>query len=88
MKASDLKTKTKDELVKNLLELKKEQMEARFQLSAGQLEDTSKVRKLRRTVARIQTQLNAPVEAKETKAKPAAKAKAAPKKTTKKDTAA
>jgi hypothetical protein len=68
--------------------LKKDQMEARFQLSAGQLEDTSKVRKMRRDAARIQTAMNMPADAKETKAKPAAKAKAAPKKTTKKDKAA
>lgn len=59
MKATELNTKSKDELVKMLLELKKEQMEMRFQLAAGQLEDTSKVMKLRRDIARVNTMLSA-----------------------------
>lgn len=80
MKISELKTKSKDELVKTLLDLKKQQMELRFQLSAGQLENASQIRKVRRDIARIGTALNAPADAKETKtAKPAKKAAAAKK---------
>lgn len=58
MKIEELKNKTNDELVKTLLELKKEQMELRFQLAAGQLEDTSKSRKVRRDIARVRTAMN------------------------------
>lgn len=84
MKAEDLKSKTQDELKKTLLDLKKEQMEMRFQLSAGQLENNAKLRQVRRDIARIHTVMNAPkADAKakgktktETKAKPAKKAAA------------
>ena len=73
MKFEDIKTKTKDQLIKMLMDLKKDQMEKRFQLASGQLENTAETRKLRRQIARVQTALNAPAEVKETK-------KAAPKK--------
>ena len=87
MKASDLQNKTKDELSKTLLDLKKEQMEARFQLASGQLENTAKYRQLRRDIARVQTVMNTPEDAKtETKKAPAKKPAA--KKATKKDKAA
>ena len=82
MKAEDLKTKTPDELQKLLLEQKKAQFNLRFQQKGGQLDNTSEVRKTRRTIARIKTFLNAKPEA----AKPAKKApakKAAAKKTEK-----
>lgn len=58
MKADDLKTKTEDELTKMLLDLRKEQMNQRFQRSNGTLENTSEVRKARRTIARVKTFLN------------------------------
>lgn len=87
MKFEDLKSKTKDELVKTLLDLKKDQMEMRFKHAGGQLDKTHEVRAMRRNIARVQTALNAPVETakKETKAKakPAAKKTAAKKKTEK-----
>lgn len=90
MKAEDLKTKTPDELKKTLLDLKKEQMEMRFQLGAGQLENGAKLRDVRRNIARVHTVMNAskadakaakPAKAKaktetETKARPAKKAAA------------
>ena len=75
MKFEDLKSKTKDELVKMLLDLKKDQMDKRFALAGAQLEDASLIRKVRRDIARVQTALNAPAEIKETK-KPAKKAAA------------
>lgn len=58
MKAEELKTKTVDELAKLLLEKRKEQFNLRFQKSGGSLDDTSQVRKVRRTIARIKTFLN------------------------------
>lgn len=57
MKAEDLKTKTADELRKALLELKKEQFTLRMQKAQGQLENSAKVRQVRRDVARVQTAL-------------------------------
>ena len=53
--ASELKTKTPDELATELASLKKEQFNLRFQRASGQLEDTSRVRKVRRDIARIKT---------------------------------
>lgn len=74
MKAEDLKTKTPDELKKLLLEQKKAQFNLRFQQGGGQLDNTSEVRKTRRTIARIKTLLNAkPVEEKAPVKKAAAK---------------
>lgn len=74
MKAEDLKTKTPDELQKLLLEQKKAQFNLRFQRSGGQLDNTSEIRKTRRTIARIKTFLNAkPVEEKAPAKKAAAK---------------
>lgn len=82
MKAEDLKTKTADELKKALLELKKEQFTLRMQKAQGQLENSAKVRAVRRDVARVQTALNQqakgagkPAPAKKAAAKKPAKAK-------------
>lgn len=55
MKAEDLRTKSQDELQKELLDLKKEQLNLRFQQTNGQMENTARVRQLRRDVARIKT---------------------------------
>lgn len=55
MKAADLRTKTKDELVATLGQLKKEQFNLRFQGASGQLENTARMRQVRRDVARIKT---------------------------------
>ena len=55
MKASDLKTKTPDELRDELTALKKEQFNLRFQRASGQMENTARVRKVRRDIARIKT---------------------------------
>lgn len=79
MNYDDLKTKTKDELLKTLLDLKKDQMEMRFKHKGGQLDKTHEVRVMRRNVARVQTALNAPAEVK-AKAKAPAKKKTAAKK--------
>ncbi|SDU21070.1 MULTISPECIES: 50S ribosomal protein L29 [Stappia] len=55
MKAMDVRAKTLDELVADLESLKKEQFNLRFQRATGQLENTARVRQVRRDIARIQT---------------------------------
>ncbi|HEX7007178.1 MAG TPA: 50S ribosomal protein L29 [Alphaproteobacteria bacterium] len=59
MKAQDLRTKTVDELVDQLRSLKREQLNLRFQRASGQLENTARVRQVRRDIARIKTTLGA-----------------------------
>ena len=59
MKAEELRGKTPDELKTQLIELKKEAFNLRFQKASGQLENTARVRQVRRDIARIQTILNA-----------------------------
>jgi large subunit ribosomal protein L29 len=63
MKAADLRQKSQDELRKELEDLKKEQLNLRFQAASGQLENTARVREIRRDVARIQTILGQSAEA-------------------------
>ncbi len=58
-KAADIKTKTVDELGDELAKLKKEQFNLRFQKATGQLENTARVRQVRREIARIQTIIRA-----------------------------
>ena len=55
MKTEDVRAKTDDELKEALLDLKKEQFNLRFQKASGQLENTARVRSVRRDVARIKT---------------------------------
>ncbi|MEM5582447.1 MULTISPECIES: 50S ribosomal protein L29 [unclassified Roseibium] len=55
MKATDVRAKTPDELRSELEGLKKEQFNLRFQRATGQLENTARVRQIRRDIARIQT---------------------------------
>jgi large subunit ribosomal protein L29 len=52
---SDLKIMSDDQLNDELLKLKKEQFNLRFQRATGQLENSSRVRIVRREVARIKT---------------------------------
>ncbi|MFC5737967.1 50S ribosomal protein L29 [Sinirhodobacter huangdaonensis] len=59
MKAQELKAKTPDELRDALIALKKEAFNLRFQQATGQLENTARMRSVRRDVARIQTVLTA-----------------------------
>jgi len=68
MKGQDLVGKTRDELTESLLGLKKEQFNLRFQKASGQLENTARVRQVRRDIARIKTVLHSmrQAEAKET----------------------
>ena len=55
MKIDDLKTKSEDELKAELDNLKKEAFNLRFQQATGQLENTARVRQVRRSVARVKT---------------------------------
>ncbi|CTQ55694.1 50S ribosomal protein L29 [Roseibium album] len=55
MKATDVRAKSLDELRTELEGLKKEQFNLRFQKATGQLENTARVRQIRRDVARIQS---------------------------------
>jgi large subunit ribosomal protein L29 len=58
MKADELKTKTPDQLRDSLVALKKEAFNLRFQQATGQLENTARMRAVRKDVARIRTVLN------------------------------
>ena len=57
MKANDVRALTPDQLEEELAKLKKEQFNLRFQKATGQLENTARVRVVRRDIARIQTVL-------------------------------
>ena len=69
LEATDLRGKTPDELRDQLAQLKKEQFNLRFQAATNQMENTSRMRTVRRDVARVKTILNE-------KARDAAKAEA------------
>ncbi len=58
MTAEELRTKTPDQLRDSLVALKKEAFNLRFQQATGQLENTARMRVVRRDVARIKTVLN------------------------------
>ena len=55
MKASEVKDMTPDQLDDELVKLKKEQFNLRFQQASGQLEKTARFRHIRRDIARIKT---------------------------------
>jgi large subunit ribosomal protein L29 len=55
MKAGDLRAMTVDQLDDEALKLKKERFNLRFQRATGQLENTARVRQVRRDIARIKT---------------------------------
>ncbi|NKB45381.1 MAG: 50S ribosomal protein L29 [Alphaproteobacteria bacterium] len=57
-KAEDLRTKSEDELSGRLLDLKKTQLNLRFQQASGQLENTAEFTRVRREIAQIKTILH------------------------------
>jgi large subunit ribosomal protein L29 len=63
MKASEVTQMTDDQLKDELLKLKKEQFNLRFQKAAGQIENTARVRQVRRDIARIKTAQSARAKA-------------------------
>ena len=54
-KIVDIRAKTPDELQAQLLDLRKEQFNLRFQRATGQLEATGRIRAVRRDIAKIKT---------------------------------
>jgi large subunit ribosomal protein L29 len=90
MKAQQVRGMTPDQLADELVKLRKEQFNLRFQAASGQLENTARVRAIRRDIARIKTIARqkpeaealterAPAPAPKTKATVKAKAKTATK---------
>jgi large subunit ribosomal protein L29 len=84
MKPGDLRAMTVDQLDDEVLKLKKERFNLRFQRATGQLENTARVRQVRRDIARIKTIASekrsgrpAPRPASAPREKPAAKPKRA-----------
>jgi large subunit ribosomal protein L29 len=75
MKAADVRAMTLDQLDDEVLKLKKEQFNLRFQRATGQLENTSRVRIIRRDIARMKT---IAAQKRARLPEPAAKADAAP----------
>ena len=55
MKVEDIRRMSDDEMDAEVLKLKKERFNLRFQRATGQLENTSRVREVRRDIARIKT---------------------------------
>ena len=58
MKAAELRSKSNEELKEQLLALRKESFNLRFQKATGQLENTARVRQVRHDIARVKTILN------------------------------
>ena len=59
MKIEDVRGMTPDQLAEQLVSLKKEQFNLRFQRATGQMEKTHRVDQIRKDIARIKTVLNA-----------------------------
>ena len=59
MKIDDIRGMTPDQLAENLLSLKKEQFNLRFQAATGQVEKTHRSSEVRKDIARIKTVLRA-----------------------------
>ena len=70
---SDLRAMSEDQLDQEVLNLKKEQFNLRFQRATGQLENTARVRVVRRDIARVKTLANAKKMSARRAAAPAAK---------------
>ena len=62
MNIKDIREKSVEELESELQKLKKESFNLRFQKASGQLENTARVRFVRRSIARILTVINSKVE--------------------------
>jgi len=55
MKPADIRTMSSDQVIEQIENLKKEQFNLRFQRASGQLENTARVRLVRRDIARLST---------------------------------
>ena len=58
MKAQQLREQSRDELQKSLGDLEEQLFKLRFQRSTGQLDNPSKIRQVRKEIARVQTVIN------------------------------
>mgnify|MGYP002701294441 CR=1 FL=1 len=58
MKTVELRKKNEKQLKQQVLELRKEQFNLRFQLAGGQLQSTARIKELRRDIAKIKTLVN------------------------------
>ena len=58
MKASEMRAQTSDELKTKLVSLKKEQFNLRFKVASGENENSSRIRIIRREIARLKTVLS------------------------------
>jgi large subunit ribosomal protein L29 len=56
MKMTDVRAFSKDQVKDEILKLRKEQLNLRFQRASGQLENSSRIRQIRRDIARLKTQ--------------------------------
>jgi large subunit ribosomal protein L29 len=63
MKMSDVRALSKDQIKDEILKLKKEQLNLRFQKASGQMEKSSRIRQIRRDIARLKTQATATAQA-------------------------
>ena len=59
MKAQDVRQMTEDQIGDEIVRLKKEQFNLRFQKASGQLSNTARVRVVKRDIARLQTVIQA-----------------------------
>jgi large subunit ribosomal protein L29 len=64
MKMSDVRALSKDQVKDEILKLRKEQLNLRFQKASGQLEKNNRIRQIRRDIARLKTQATASAAAK------------------------
>ena len=55
MKAKDIRVMTNDQVKDEILKLKREQFNLRFQRATGQVENTARIRQIRRDIARLKT---------------------------------
>ena len=62
MKMSDVRAFSNDQVKDEILKLRKEQLNLRFQRASGQLEKTTRIRQIRRDIARLKTQQTASVK--------------------------
>ena len=64
MKMSDVRALSNDQIKDEILKLRKEQLNLRFQRASGQLEKTNRIRQIRRDIARLKTAQSAAAPAK------------------------
>ena len=64
MKMNEVRALSSDQIKDEILKLRKEQLNLRFQRASGQLEKTNRIRQIRRDIARLKTQATVSAKAK------------------------